>query len=101
MSLPVGSGLLRKGKFVQEAEIVYFRARQLKSIMHISSNPLARKPVIPRIAPENLRSIGPRITENCPIVGKCDFILDLRGCNLRACPWQQYGRSVMYAAVVV
>ncbi len=34
--------------------------------MHISSNPLARKPVIPRIAPENLRSIGPGITENWP-----------------------------------
>ncbi len=35
----------------------------LKGIMHISSNPLARKPVIPRKAPENLRSIGPGITE--------------------------------------
>ncbi len=34
--------------------------------MHILSNPLARKPVIPRIPPENLRSIGPGITENCP-----------------------------------
>ncbi len=31
----------------------------LKGIMHISSNPRARKPVLPRISPENLRSIGP------------------------------------------
>ncbi len=28
--------------------------------MHISGNPLARKPVIPRKAPENLRSIHQR-----------------------------------------
>ncbi len=39
--------------------------------MHISSNPLAWKPVIPRITPENLRSIGPAIAENCP---KCVFL---------------------------
>ncbi len=29
----------------------------IKGIMHISSNPLARKPVIPRIAPENFHGV--------------------------------------------
>ncbi len=31
--------------------------------MHISSNPLAGKPLVPGIGPENLRSIGPAITK--------------------------------------
>ncbi len=31
--------------------------------MHISSYPLARMHVLPRIPPENLRSIGPPLTE--------------------------------------
>ena len=43
----------------------------LKGIMYFSSNPLAGKPVLPKIPPENLRSIGPGITENWP---KCVFL---------------------------
>ena len=49
---------------------------QLKGIMHISSNPLAWKPVImviPMIAPENLRSIGPDTRRNSAMGGPIDL----------------------------
>ena len=56
---PIGPGRFsEQGRAIQPCVRTEDRT-SLKCIMHISSNPLARMPLLPRIPPENLRSIGP------------------------------------------
>ncbi len=62
-----GMGVLRSYYQYTKDMMICTGRGPLKGIMHFSSNPLAGKPVLPRIPPENLRSIGPPIAELQPL----------------------------------